>query len=495
MKKLLLLTLLLTATALKGMERVPSLADITARVMANYDLDQFSRLNFTEESLPQDLKNKLKEELQAIEVKKIPIYDNSTYLNLPIALAISSNNNFMVTAAPQQAEDSDDSAEDSDSDDDDNFGANFNAQAYILDAQTGVVLHTLKGHNRAITSAAISSDNRFIVTGSKDMTARVWDAQTGAQLHILDHTGEISSVAISLDNKFIVTVSEEAATVCIWEAQTGKLFRICEDSINGVMSSDNRFIIAYSWNQAPIVWDVQTGKELYVLEGHTGPIKSFAISPDNNFIVTGSEDTTARVWDAQTGQQLHVLEGHEGPIRALTISPDNNFIVTCSINNIAYLWDAQTGILLGILQGHTGPINALAISSDSHFIVTGSIDNTVGVWNAQTRELLAFLPAHPGRVNAVAIGSNNNFMVSAGGGMAHIVSIEHLIHALSLEQLLLIKALQNHSQKNPNGFELALEQAELFYTLPMDLRHKLLNAYKIRLRLLYKTCGIKRKRS
>ena len=105
------------------------------------------------------------------------------------------------------------------------------------------------------------------------------------------------------------------------------------------------------------------------------------------------------------------------------------------------------------LQGHTAAVFSVAISPDTRFIVTGSYDNT-----------------------------------------ARIVSITHLINTLSLEQLMFIKTLQNHAKKHPNGFQLTLEQAELFYTLPGDLPQKLVAAYMISVRLSM-ICGNKRKRS
>jgi WD40 repeat protein len=47
------------------------------------------------------------------------------------------------------------------------------------DAGTGQELRTLKGHTLPVSSVAISSDGRRIVSGSEDRTVKVWDAATG----------------------------------------------------------------------------------------------------------------------------------------------------------------------------------------------------------------------------------------------------------------------------------------------------------------------------
>ncbi|HML19640.1 MAG TPA: hypothetical protein PKD74_03630 [Candidatus Dependentiae bacterium] len=159
---------------------------------------------------------------------------------------------------------------------------------------------TLSVNTGSISSVAISPDNTFIITGSADNTAIIWDAKTGKQKHTLQgHTGPIFSVAISPDNTFIVTGSMD---------------------------------------KTAIIWDANTSKQKHTLQGHTGSVSSVAINPDNTFIVTGAFDKTAIIWDAKTGEKIHTLNGHTLGIHSVTISPDNTFIVTGAEDNTAIIW-------------------------------------------------------------------------------------------------------------------------------------------------------------
>ncbi len=45
----------------------------------------------------------------------------------------------------------------------------------IYERESGIKLHELKGHNDSVRSVAISSDNKFIVSGSRDKTIRIWE--------------------------------------------------------------------------------------------------------------------------------------------------------------------------------------------------------------------------------------------------------------------------------------------------------------------------------
>ncbi len=39
-----------------------------------------------------------------------------------------------------------------------------------------------------------------------------------------------------------------------------------------------------------IIWDMNTGKKIYILRGHTLSINVISISNDNNKVITGSND-------------------------------------------------------------------------------------------------------------------------------------------------------------------------------------------------------------
>ena len=44
--------------------------------------------------------------------------------------------------------------------------------------------YTLKGHSASCVSAvAISSDGKLVVSGSWDKTVKLWNAETGAEVH------------------------------------------------------------------------------------------------------------------------------------------------------------------------------------------------------------------------------------------------------------------------------------------------------------------------
>jgi WD40 repeat protein len=79
----------------------------------------------------------------------------------------------------------------------------------------------LKSHSDRVLSVAGSPDGRRLATASLDNTARVWDAQTGAEIAVLKgHSDPVWRVAWSPDGRRLATASWDN-TARVWDAQTG----------------------------------------------------------------------------------------------------------------------------------------------------------------------------------------------------------------------------------------------------------------------------------
>ena len=156
---------------------------------------------------------------------------------------------------------------------------------------------------------AFSPDGKRLATaggsgpGSMGGEIKVWDAETGQELHTLPAGG--FSVAFSPDGRRI--------------AGGGKR------PIDASGLADSGEVK---------VWDAETGRELLTLQGHTGDVRTVAFSPDGQRLASGGLfDPTVPVWDAQTGQQLLALKGQGSYV---AFSRDGRRLVT-----YGQLWDAS----------------------------------------------------------------------------------------------------------------------------------------------------------
>ena len=73
-----------------------------------------------------------------------------------------------------------------------------------------------KGHSGDITSVAFSPDGRYVLTGSWDDTAKLWDTATGREIRTFKgHSGDVVSVAFSPDGRYVLTGSRDDTAILV----------------------------------------------------------------------------------------------------------------------------------------------------------------------------------------------------------------------------------------------------------------------------------------
>lgn len=72
------------------------------------------------------------------------------------------------------------------------------------------VNNSFPGHTMTVLSCCFSSDNRWLISGSVDLSIKVWDVSTKANIAtLLGHNQGIISVAISKDMRWLVSGSDD----------------------------------------------------------------------------------------------------------------------------------------------------------------------------------------------------------------------------------------------------------------------------------------------
>jgi WD40 repeat protein len=279
------------------------------------------------------------------------------------------------------------------------------------------VAAAVHGHTGVVEDAEFSRDGKFLVTASGDNTARIWNAQTGAQLAVLQgHTDRLWAASFSSDGASVVTGSNDG-TARLWDVATGKLIAVLqghEDAITiASFSADGKRIVTASDDATARVWDGQTGAPIAVLKGHGGVVLDAAFSPDGNLVATASTDRTARIWNAATGEQLHVLNGHTDFVSSAIFSHDGKLVVTASWDGTGRIWNVATGEGAPLHGKHEGRVWYAEFSPDDKRVVTASEDHTAGLWKTDGGEFIALLKGHEGWVNSALFSPDGTLIVTA----------------------------------------------------------------------------------
>ena len=146
-------------------------------------------------------------------------------------------------------------------------------------------------------------------------------------------------------------------------------------------SSDGLTLASGGWDDTVRLWDVESGQQKAVLQGHTGDVTSVSYSPDGRTLASGSLDETVRLWDVDSFHEKATLEGHTDWVKSVVFSPDGRTLVSGSSANRIRLWDVASGEEKAILEGHRDDVQSVSFSRYGRILASGSSDGTILLWD------------------------------------------------------------------------------------------------------------------
>lgn len=211
-------------------------------------------------------------------------------------------------------------------------------------------------HWGIMNQAVVSSDGTRIATTGGDGMARIWDAETGYELHCLTSLEGIVGIAFSPDGKLLAT---------------------------GAYVGNPRIMSEL------VLWDTGTGLARRTITG-PGVGQAVTFSPDGTRVAAAGPGS-AYVWDVATGLELlkipaHVNENSHYGIFSTAFSPDGQVLLTSGIgpgvpgkrySEITKFWNVHSGELLTIVDGSTGPKPFLRDGT----IILKREDGAISHWN------------------------------------------------------------------------------------------------------------------
>jgi WD40 repeat protein/serine/threonine protein kinase len=278
-------------------------------------------------------------------------------------------------------------------------------------------------HRARISAVGLSPNGQTVLTASWDLSARLWEANTGKPIGPpLEHNSTVRSAAFSPDGRRVITGAGALdKTARIWDAGTGQL--VCPPlqhpcAVSAAQFTPNGNVaVTVGADHAVRLWNAANGQPLKPPLVHWGEVLALAVSPDGRTILTGCSDSAARLWDSQTGMLMGQPISHPGPVLAVAFSSDSQRFLTGCRDGKARLWSTANCSQVAEF-GHKAEVNIVSFSSDGRWILTASQDATARLWDATTLQPHGAILHHSGPITTALFSSDSStlFIGDAGTG-------------------------------------------------------------------------------
>lgn len=307
------------------------------------------------------------------------------------------------------------------------------------------------GHHDTIQSLDWSSDSRFFLTASKDLTARIWslDPEDGFMPTVLaGHRTAVHGAWFSKDQETIFTISKDGA-LFQWQ-----YLPPLDADPQDITADDERWRIndrhyffqdqahlttaAFHPSSALLVTGFSNGlfmlhelpsfSEIHKLSVSASDIDTVTINPSGEWLAFGSSALgQLLVWEWQSESYILKQQGHFDSMNALTYSPTGDRIITCADDGKVKVWDTTSGFCVVTFTEHTSGVTACEFAKRGNVLFTASLDGSVRAFDLIRYRCFRTFTA-PKRLSFSSIAVDPSGEVVAAGSLddfdIHIWSVQ-----------------------------------------------------------------------
>lgn len=239
------------------------------------------------------------------------------------------------------------------------------------------------GHTGIVRGVVVCTDNRRALSASEDGTVRVWELASCREIgcFVPKPADRLTCIALSPNGKYVLCGGEENSW--LWEVATGKLVRRLPQRAEGVAFAPNgRRAVTGGWDKELQVWDVESGRLLATLSGHSRGVKAVAFSSDDKCILSVGEDRKICLWDADQYELLREWKGHKHWIWGVQFLPDGRRALTAGWDRTARLWNLEEGVEIQRFtpEPESEELCCVTLSPEGRVAACGGADGLIYLW-------------------------------------------------------------------------------------------------------------------
>ena len=251
-------------------------------------------------------------------------------------------------------------------------------------------------HGLGTGHVAWAPDAPLLATGGQDGVVRVWDADTGEVLAVLQAKGWCGGIAWRPDGRELAAAVGRAVLRAKVDGSTVVEHLRHDDHPSTVgclaWTPDGRSLGVGAYGG---LWWYQGAPRATKHFAWKGALLTVAVSPDGRWVASGNQDASVHCWKLWAGDEL-AMSGFELKVEAIAWSPDAALLAVGNAGEIT-LWGFRgkgpRGQKPVQLAGHARRVVALGFGHGGRLLATAGAEGRLCLWDHR-RSSERMLAAH-----------------------------------------------------------------------------------------------------
>jgi WD40 repeat protein len=287
----------------------------------------------------------------------------------------------------------------------------------VWDLRTDEIIHTLRGHSGSVNAVAIIPDTTYAVSASSDKTLKIWNIGNGQLMRTFTgHSDEIYSLAVTPDGRRAVSAEKEL--LFVWDLRS---------------SEEERSFVSFQKEVIKCLRSIWSSRDVYYRKEVPDDIKSVTLRSDGKQLVLvnkllkrddrnyqrNNHENYVYAGDQFMGCELlsGAITRHPGKryktLNVIAVTPDGHYITSVDAGNTLRFSKIDMENETFTFSGYSSDVNAVAVTPDGQFVIFGFSDGTLKLLDLNRRTEVRTFRGHKSPVTAVTTTPDGKHAISA----------------------------------------------------------------------------------
>jgi hypothetical protein len=284
-----------------------------------------------------------------------------------------------------------------------------------------------------VTSLVFSPDGKKLAVGKMDRALLLFNVETGAKIDSkegLQSLGEITSLTFTADGKKLLSGSS-SGEIDIWDVKpTGQLSKSGQfaghtGAVRTIaVSRDGRTVLSSGGDKRCRYWQLDSGREVIAAVAFSRDVMACHISPDGIDGLASDGETFLR-FDLSSGETKATFKTGLGHAMSVAMSASADGQLACCDGSTLRFWDLKTGAEAPNRIDSREIQWGMTFSPDGKLLFSGGAGR-VNVWDVAKQERIASLEtAGTSYIKTIAVSVDGRFIATIPYSAGQILQVIH----------------------------------------------------------------------